>query len=134
LITRTLLIWLALLALAIANGGIREALLIPRLGAVSGRALSTVTLSAAILLLTWFTLRWIHPVSPRDVWIIGGLWISLTLAFEFLAGHFLFRKAWSELLADYNVFEGRIWVLVLVVTVLAPYLVASARGLLRLPA
>lgn len=127
--TRAFVIWIVLLGLAIANGGVRERILIPRVGDNAGRALSTLTLSVAILLLTWFSLRWIHPLSSRDVWTIGGLWLALTLAFEFLAGHFLFRKQWSELLADYNVFAGRIWMLVLVVTALAPYLVSSARGL-----
>ena len=130
MITRALVIWIVLLALAVANGGVREAILIPRLGGAIGRALSTLTLSVAIVLLTWFSLRWIHPLSSRDAWTVGGLWLALTLAFEFLAGHFLFRTPWKELLADYNVFAGRIWILVLVVTTLAPYVVASARGML----
>jgi hypothetical protein len=129
MIMRALIIWCVLLGLAVLNGALREAVLIPRVGDVTGRALSTVTLSAAIVLLTWLSLSWMHPVSLRDAWSIGGLWLALTLAFEFLAGHFLFRKRWRELLADYNIFAGRIWILVLVITALAPYLVASARGL-----
>lgn len=132
MITRAFVIWIALLGLAIANGGVRAAVLIPRLGETAGRALSTLTLSLAILVLTWVSLRWIHPLSSRDLWRIGGFWLALTVAFEFIAGHFLFRKSWSELLADYNLSAGRIWVLVLVVTALAPYLIASARGWLRL--
>jgi len=133
MITRALVIWIVLLVLAVANGGVREALLIPRLGEGKGRALSTITLSLAILLLTWLSLRWMHPSSLGDAWTIGGLWLALTLAFEFLAGHFVFRKPWSELLADYNVLAGRIWILVLIVTALAPYLVATVQGLQRVP-
>jgi len=42
------------------------------------------------------------------------------LAFELVVGHYGFGKAWSELLADYDLRRGRIWVAVLVVTLLAP--------------
>ena len=38
-------------------------------------------------------------------------------------------KVGAELLADYDVLKGRIWVLVLVTTAIALYLAARARGL-----
>ena len=44
--------------------------------------------------------------TTRDAWTIGALWLTLTLAFEFLAGHYVFRTSWRQLLADYNVFRG----------------------------
>jgi hypothetical protein len=39
----------------------------------------------------------------------------------------VFRKPWNELLADYDVLSGRMWVLVLVTTTLAPLLTANMR-------
>jgi hypothetical protein len=60
------------------------------------------------------------------------LWLGLTLAFEFLAGHYLFRQSWDRLLADYNVARGRIWPLVLVVTAAAPFWAARARRVFHL--
>ncbi len=124
---RTLEIWLALLAVAFLNGAVRELLLIPALGETVGRALSTLTLSAAILLLTWLTIDWIAPVTARDAWTIGGVWVALTLAFEFGAGHYLFGNPWERLFEDYNVLRGRIWILVLVTTAAAPYVVWRIR-------
>ncbi len=124
---RTLEIWLALLAVAVLNGAVRELLLIPALGETVGRALSTLTLSAAILLLTWLTIDWIAPVTARDAWTIGGVWVALTLAFEFGAGHYLFGNPWERLFEDYNVLRGRIWILVLVTTAAAPYVVWRIR-------
>jgi hypothetical protein len=56
--------------------------------------------------------------------------VALTLGFEFLAGHFLFGDPWSQLLEEYNVFRGRIWILVLVTIAIAPRLCARVRGLL----
>ena len=38
------------------------------------------------------------------------LWLGMTLAFEFLFGHYIAGKSWSLLLADYNLAAGRLWV------------------------
>jgi hypothetical protein len=131
MLTRALAVWLILLALAFANGAIREVWILPKSGELAARALSSMTLCLAILLLSWVTIAWIGPLSSRHAWTIGGLWVVLTLAFEFLAGHFVFGNPWSRLLADYNIFRGRIWVLVIVATAFAPWLTAYAHGLLR---
>jgi hypothetical protein len=130
MLRRSLVVWFGLLVLAIANAGVREALITPSMGASAGRVISTITLCAAILVLSWLTIGWIRPRSSRDAWAIGGLWFGLTVAFEFLGGHYLFGNPWSRLLEDYNVFRGRVWVLVLLTTALAPLLCARARGLI----
>lgn len=124
---RLVLVWFALLALAILNGGFRETVLLPALGRDPAQAVSTVMLSTLILAVTWLTLPWLAPASTHDAWRIGAVWLLLTVAFEFIAGHYLFGRAWDVLLADYNVMAGRIWVLVLAVTLLAPVLVFMQR-------
>jgi len=48
------------------------------------------------------------------------VWVFFTVGFEFLAGHYVFEKAWETLLADYNLAQGRVWILVLVTCLLAP--------------
>ena len=53
LAVRALAVWAAILVLAVANGGLREAVLIPRLGTVAGQAFSGVLLSVY------------QPVMPR---------------------------------------------------------------------
>jgi hypothetical protein len=126
--TRALVVWFAMLVVASINGAFREAFLIPKLGDTPGRAISTLMLSAMVVLLTWLTIRWMAPPSPRAAWAIGVLWVALTLAFEFLAGHYLFGKPWSELTTDYNLARGRIWILVLIVTAIAPPVCAALRG------
>jgi hypothetical protein len=124
---RGVVVWFGLLAVAIVNGAAREGFLTPRWGEHTAHALSTITLSVSIVLVAWFSIRWLDPRSSRDAWAIGGLWVALTLAFEFLAGHYLFGHPWSRLLADYNVLAGRIWPLVLITTALAPRVSARAR-------
>jgi hypothetical protein len=124
---RALNVWLLQLALAIVNGLFREAVLIPRLGTASAHVVSTLLLCCAILVITWLTIRWIGVARAGDALRIGLLWVSLTLAFEFGAGHYLFGHPWERLLADYDVASGRIWPLVLVTTLCAPALARRLR-------
>jgi hypothetical protein len=86
-------------------------------------------LCAGILIVTYFAVPWIQPGSLRGTIAIGLTWLALTLTFEFGFGRAR-GKPWAELLADYDVLEGRIWVLVLVTTAVAPYVAARSRGLL----
>jgi hypothetical protein len=122
MLLRATLIWLGILVLASGNGAVRDLVLAPRLGDPLARAISTLVLCGLILLVTWRSIRWIGPRSRRDALIVGSLWVVLTLAFEFLAGHYLFGKAWTTLLEDYDLSRGRIWILALVTTFAAPLL------------
>jgi hypothetical protein len=122
---RAIVVWCGLLVLAFANGAVREVMLVPALGDTVAHAISSIMLSVAIVVLAWMTIGWIAPATPAAAWQVGALWLALTLAFEFLAGHYFFGNPWSRLLADYNVARGRIWIVVLLTTVCAPY--ATAR-------
>ena len=127
MIIRAILVWVGLLVVAILNGGFRESVLTPRLGRSVAHGVSTVMLSLFIVALGWMTTPWVGPKSLQDAWMIGSAWVALTLAFEFLGGHFIFGRPWETLLADYNLFAGRIWVMVLVVTLMTP-VIAFTRG------
>jgi len=125
---RSLAVWLVMLLGASINGAIREAWLIPNLGDPIGRAISTLILTILVMLLTCSTIRWIAPQSTRQAWVIGALWVALTLAFEFGAGRYLFGKPWNELTQDYDLSRGRIWILVITTTAVAPRLCFRARS------
>ncbi len=131
MVMRAVLIWCALLVIASINGVAREAALIPRIGELAGRALSTLALSTLIVILTWISIGWMAPRSAQQAWAIGVIWIVLTLAFEFLAGHYVFHNPWSRLLEDYNVIRGRIWILVLITTLVSPRVCAGLQHLWR---
>jgi hypothetical protein len=120
MLVRASAIWFTILVVAIANGALREGLLKPRLGDASAHTLSVILLSAAVFVVARLTVRWIGPSQPGDGWSIGGLWLVLTVAFEFLAGHYLFGTPWPVLLADYRLDLGRLWIIVLASALLAP--------------
>ena len=120
MLLRAIAVWGLLLIVAVANGAAREYLINPRLGAQTGHVVSTVILCAAILVVALLSIRWIAPRGRKGAMLVGATWLALTLAFEFLAGHYLFGSSWDKILADYNLLRGRVWVLVLLVTLFAP--------------
>jgi hypothetical protein len=128
---RALLVWLGLMVVAIANGTFRQYVLLPAVGSYAGHVVSSVTLSLLILLVAWLSIRWINPTSTRQAWAVGVLWLATTVVFEFVAGHYLFRHPWSKLLADYDVRQGRVWIIVLSTTFAAPRWAAGVRRLLN---
>jgi hypothetical protein len=127
MLVRALAAWFGLMLLAIANGTFRQFVLTPRFDDRAAHAISTVMLCALILLVAWVTISWIGVRSRGDAWKVGGLWLLLTVAFEFFAGHYLFGNSWEKLLADYDLARGRIWVAVLIATLIAPVIVFRRR-------
>lgn len=122
LLVRACAVWLLLLIVAVLNGTVRQAFLVPAFGEHAGHVVSTLMLSTLIFVVAWLLFAWLDIVTPSEAWLVGGLWLILTIAFEFLAGHFLFGAPWSKLLADYDLTHGRIWILVLIVTAITPWL------------
>ena len=118
--SRALAIWLLLLIFAVLNGAIREVLIRPRFGEQGGHIGSTAILCAAIILVACFSISWIGPKDRLEALVVGTVWVALTVAFEFVAGHYVFGNSWERLIADYNVFRGRIWILVLLMNLFAP--------------
>ena len=128
MLLRAAVIWLAILVLASLNGAVRDLLVAPRIGDMVARAISTVILCGLVLLVTWLSIRWLEPRGPRQALGVGLFWVALTLTFEVAAGR-LSGKPWSVVLADYDVLRGRIWILVPIVTFLAPFWAGRVRGL-----
>jgi hypothetical protein len=126
---RAIAVWCAIVPFAIANGAVRDLLIAPRAGVMAAHVISTALLCLAILGWSWLTIGWIRPAGLRSAVPIGVGWLALTLAFEFLAGHYLFGTPWRQLLADYDVAQGRVWILVPLTTAVAPWLAARWRHL-----
>lgn len=125
---RASVIWLGILVLAIGNGALRELLISSHTGPQIGEVLSTVLLCLLIMAVAWLAIPWIAPGTRGRALAAGGWWLMLTLAFEFLAGHYLFGDSWQELLAAYNILRGRLWLLVPIVTLFAPVWAQSLRA------
>ena len=124
---KALAIWVGILVLAVFNGALREAVLIPKFGTAAGLVLSGVFLSALTLLVAYISLPWLGTRRTADLVAIGLCWLVAMLVFEFSFGLWQ-GKSWSVMLDAYTFKGGNIWPVVLAVTALAPYLAAKIRG------
>ena len=111
---RWLAAWLGGAGIGVANGVLRERTYGRRVHPAVAHQVSTATAIAAFG--AYFcVLQRIWPIpSEREAHQIGAVWLALTISFEFGFGHLVARQSWDELLADYNLAEGRTWPLVLV--------------------
>ncbi len=116
-----ILAWLGMVIIAVANGIVREKLYGQSMSELSAHQLST--LIAIILLGIYiFVLTIVFPIqSAKQAFTISGIWITMTVIFEFVFGHFVAGHSWTTLFMDYNILKGRVWVFVLIWTFIAPY-------------
>ena len=124
---KALAIWLVIMFFAMANGLFREAVLTPVLGVAPGLLLSGLLLCGLVFLVTFLFLPWLGTRVPAHLLMIGLGWLVLTLVFEFAFG-LRAGKTLPELLGAYTFKDGNIWPVVLVVTVISPWLTAKLRG------
>lgn len=129
LVTKAAAIWLIILAFAFANGALRELLLVPVLGSAMGQVASGLLLSLLIVAISAVAAPWLGRLQTGRALLIGLLWVSLTLAFEFGFGLLVQHKSLSTLMDAYRFGGGNLWPVVLVVTAFAPLLAVRLRHL-----
>lgn len=114
--------WFVMLLVSIANGAARDLTYGKHMSELAAHQLSTITSILSLGAVIWGFVRFYPPSSGHNAITIGLAWAALTVAFEFLFFHFVSGHSWSELLANYNVLEGRVWVAVLLWVAAAPYI------------
>ena len=124
---RALAVWWVILVLAFANGALREIVLIPAWGPLTGLRVSGVLLSALIVALAWVSMQWIGVKSAGQALMVGAMWLVATLAFEFGFGAGVQHKSIDEMLVAYTLKDGNLWPVVLLVCLLAPVGVFGVR-------
>jgi hypothetical protein len=116
------LAWAPMVFIAIANGIVRQSVYGPSMNELTAHQISTVTIVLLFGFYIWSLTRIWRIPSTRQAISIGLIWLALTIAFEFLFGHFVAGHTWSRLLHDYNILDGRLWFFVLLWITVAPYL------------
>lgn len=125
---KAVLVWLVILALAVLNGLLREALLIPNLGAVPGTVTAGVLLCGIVFAATYLLLPRVGARGVGQFLAIGAAWLVLTLVFEVSFG-LSQGVTLATMLTAYTFTGGNLWPIVLLVTAVSPWLVARLRGL-----
>lgn len=128
MILRAFAVWLLMLGIAVVCGAARDRFLAPRMGADAARAFETVLGVAVFVAVIFSTIRWIEPDLERGKLLALGVgWTLATVAFEFGMG-LAMQKTWPEMLADYNLLAGRLWVLVLLALLVTPSIAGRVLG------
>jgi len=129
LLLYALLLWILFFPFAIVNAGLREKVWTPRFGDHAGHVLSTLIFLAVLLLAVYAFLRYVDvSYTTTDLWLLGVLWLVLTVLFEFGFGHYVMGHSWDTLLHDYNLLAGRVWMLIPLAWLLAPPVIGWLLG------
>jgi len=92
-----ILAWAPMVLIAIVNAALRENVFAKRLSELQAHQVSTATGVLLFGIYIWVITRIWRPESPGHALTIGLTWLGLTVAFEFLFGHFVMRHPWSRL-------------------------------------
>ncbi len=115
------LAWFPLVLIAIINGALRETWYGKQLSELRAHQVSTASGVLLFGLYIWILLRFWKPASTGQALTIGVMWLCLTVAFEFLFFHYVMGQPWSSIWRNYNIFAGRVWVVILMWITIAPY-------------
>jgi len=125
---RYVLAWFPMLAIAVANGTLRQFIFARHMSELRAHQLSTLVGAVLIGAFVWFITGAWPPASARQAWQIGVVWLVLTVAFEFFMGLVLAHRPLAQVLRDYDLAAGRVWLLFLVWLTVAPWVFHRLRG------
>lgn len=121
-------VWLFVAVAASMNGMFRSLFLTPRVGEHTSHVLSVLILIIVVLLSSSVLVnRLLKEYGNTDLFLIGSIWATLTLSVDCVFEYFVLDIPWRAILSDYNLFSGRIWILVLTTELIGPWFMASNR-------
>ncbi len=122
------LFWFVMVCIAIANGFFGDLVVARYAGEYRAHLYKTFFIITVIFIGS-------RVYVGRTAWIVAGgapwylpalsaglLWLCCSVIFEFIFGHYVFGFPWQKLTADYRIWEGRLWSLVLASEVMMPLL------------
>ena len=128
MVQKSLEVWLFVAFAAVMNGMFRSLFLVPRMGDHTAHVLSVLMLMIVVLLLSSVLVnRFLREYANSDLFQIGFLWVAMSVSVDFLFEFYVMDVPWRVILRDYDLFSGRIWILVLAAELIGPWFMASNR-------
>jgi hypothetical protein len=119
---KSLGVWFILAVSAIVVATFRVEVLLPPLGEQTAHQLGTLLYLIVQFIIIYFFIKKLKIKETKTLLGIGLFWVFVTIIFEFVFGHYVMGHPWQKLFADYNIFNGRLWVLVLINNMVAPFI------------
>jgi hypothetical protein len=123
---RGIAVWFLIMFAETLHGILRRLFVEPLIGDLTARQVGVLVGSLIILLITYFTVRWLRASRTVHFFAIGAIWIILTFCFEAGLGRAT-GASWNRILADYDLTAGGLMLFGLLVMFLSPYLMARVR-------
>jgi len=124
-LARGFVVWLLIIFAETIHGTARTLLLEPLVGDFTARQVSVLTGAAMIVVITFVFVRWLKGSDALDFILIGAMWVMLTVGFEILLGRLVLDISWERIASDYNLFQGGLMLLGLVVMLFVPLTMAK---------
>lgn len=122
------ILWFFLAIIAIVNGTIREFGYKPLVGDYIAHLISTILYIGMMLaVMAIYFRRIVVTKNKHELLKIGFSLLIATIIFEFIFGHYVIGHPWEKLFADYNIFQGRVWGIVLLAILFGPRLVGKTK-------
>ena len=120
--TKYILAWIPMLVIAVANGALRQLIFAKAMSELRAHQLSTLIGSMVMGPFIWLIVNIWPPASGHQALLVGLIWLGLTVTFESFMGLVLQHRPLAQVLDQYNLFAGRVWVLLLAWITFAPWL------------
>lgn len=127
IVIRSLAIWLLIICAEIIHGILRAIVLVPIVGEFRSNQIGVFTGSVIIIVIAYITIRWIGAKRLSELLMVGTIWLVLTVAFEVLFGRFVMGLTWGNLLAGYNMLNGGLMPLGLLILLFSPMIASKLR-------
>ena len=97
---RGFIVWLIIISAEVVHGILRGLFLAPAVGDFRARQIAVFTGIIIIFTIAYYTVRWINSSRTSQLFIIGLIWLVLTLAFEILLGRFAAGFSWERIFSE----------------------------------
>ena len=101
-LARGLVVWFVIILVESMHGIVRGVLLEPVLGDFRARQVSVFIGAIIIAVITFVFVRWLKGSRPIDFFLVGLLWVTLTIGFEILLGRFTMDLSWERIASDWR--------------------------------
>ena len=127
---RSLVVWTVIILAESIHGTARALFLQPYVGDLQARQIGVITGSIIIFVIVFALIRWVGARTVSQLLRIGCLWVVLTLAFEIGLGRLVMGYSWERIISDYNIVQGGLLSIGMVLLLFAPVVSAKMRGLI----
>jgi hypothetical protein len=122
---RGIAVWFVIISAETVHGVARGVLLEPIVGDFLARQLSVFVAAVIIIVIAFIFIRWLKASGTLQFFLVGAMWVGLTLIFEIGVGRFAMGLTWERILSDYDLAQGGMMPLGLVVMLFAPLITAK---------